>query len=126
VPTGRTLHEDVHSSEKRQLGSHLTRSAPTLKIWMTPFASVAMLEKLALLKIALCRASRFEQRRVRCASRALLDLGRIAMVPAPESIRRCQERDTQPCQKRSATVGAVVPSGGEIEAVPEYQKIISG
>src|SRR6266581_3907032 len=32
------------------------RSAPTLKIWMTPFASVAMLEKLALLKIALCRA----------------------------------------------------------------------
>src|SRR5258706_10593039 len=32
------------------------RSAPTLKIWMTPFASVAMLEKLALLKIARCRA----------------------------------------------------------------------
>jgi hypothetical protein len=32
------------------------RSAPTLKIWMTPLASVAMLEKLALLKIALCRA----------------------------------------------------------------------
>jgi len=32
------------------------RSAPTLKIWMTPLASVAMLEKFALLKIALCRA----------------------------------------------------------------------
>ncbi len=32
------------------------RSAPTLKIWMTPFASVAILEKLALLKIAFCRA----------------------------------------------------------------------
>jgi hypothetical protein len=32
------------------------RSAPTLKIWMTPFASVAMLEKLALLKIASCSA----------------------------------------------------------------------
>src|SRR6187399_3292866 len=32
------------------------RSAPTLKIWMTPFSSVAMLEKLALLKIALCNA----------------------------------------------------------------------
>jgi hypothetical protein len=28
------------------------RSAPTLKSWMTPFSSVAMLEKLALLKIA--------------------------------------------------------------------------
>src|SRR5277367_5210926 len=28
------------------------RSAPALKIWMTPFASVAMHEKLALLKIA--------------------------------------------------------------------------
>ena len=35
------------------------RSAPTLKIWMTPFASVAMLEKLALLKIAFCRAPAF-------------------------------------------------------------------
>ena len=35
------------------------RSAPTLKIWMTPFASVAILEKLALLKIALCRAPVF-------------------------------------------------------------------
>jgi hypothetical protein len=32
------------------------RSAPTLKIWMTPAASVAMLEKFALLKIALCSA----------------------------------------------------------------------
>src|SRR3954462_7852507 len=32
------------------------RSAPTLKIWMTPFASVAILEKLALLKIAFCKA----------------------------------------------------------------------
>ena len=32
------------------------RSAPTLKIWMTPSASVAILEKLALLNIALCRA----------------------------------------------------------------------
>ena len=27
-----------------------------MKIWITPFASVAMLEKLALLKIALCSA----------------------------------------------------------------------
>src|SRR5579863_6067711 len=32
------------------------RSAPTLKIWITPLASVAMLEKLALLKIAFCSA----------------------------------------------------------------------
>src|ERR1700733_9801667 len=32
------------------------RSAPTLKIWMTPLASVAMLEKLALLKMAFCKA----------------------------------------------------------------------
>jgi hypothetical protein len=32
------------------------RSAPTLKIWITPLASVAMLEKLALLKMALCSA----------------------------------------------------------------------
>src|SRR4051812_6463490 len=32
------------------------RSAPTLNIWMTPRSSVAMLEKLALLKIAACKA----------------------------------------------------------------------
>jgi hypothetical protein len=32
------------------------RSAPTLKIWITPLASVAMLEKLALLKMASCSA----------------------------------------------------------------------
>jgi len=32
------------------------RSAPTLKIWMTPLASVAMLEKFALLKMARCKA----------------------------------------------------------------------
>ena len=32
------------------------RSAPTLNICMTPFSSVAMLEKLALLKIAFCKA----------------------------------------------------------------------
>jgi len=32
------------------------RSAPTLKSWMTPFSSVAMLEKLALLRIAFCSA----------------------------------------------------------------------
>src|SRR4029077_10289248 len=32
------------------------RSAPTLKIWITPPASVAMLEKFGLLKIARCSA----------------------------------------------------------------------
>src|SRR5665647_812618 len=37
------------------------RSAPTLKIWMTPLASVAMLEKLALLKIAFCKGPGFKQ-----------------------------------------------------------------
>src|ERR1035437_987052 len=44
------------------------RSAPTLKIWMTPFASVAMLEKLALLKIALCRAPAFSRTSLRRTS----------------------------------------------------------
>src|SRR6185295_8681584 len=32
------------------------RSAPTLNNWMTPFSSVAMIEKLALLRTAFCRA----------------------------------------------------------------------
>jgi hypothetical protein len=33
------------------------RSAPTLKIWITPFSSVAILEKLALLNIASCKGT---------------------------------------------------------------------
>src|SRR3954471_8312342 len=32
------------------------RSAPTLKSWMMPFSSVAMIEKLALVRIAFCSA----------------------------------------------------------------------
>src|SRR3954467_10408408 len=32
------------------------RSAPTLNSWITPFSSVAMLEKFALLRIAVCSA----------------------------------------------------------------------
>src|SRR5687768_12836052 len=32
------------------------RSAPTLNSWMMPFSSVAMIEKLALVRIAFCRA----------------------------------------------------------------------
>src|SRR3989338_6094756 len=44
------------------------RSAPTLKIWMTPFASVAMLEKLALLTIALCRAPALSSASLCCTS----------------------------------------------------------
>src|ERR1035437_3009115 len=37
------------------------RSAPTLNIWMSPFSSVAILEKLALLKIAFCKAPVFSR-----------------------------------------------------------------
>src|SRR4051812_7787446 len=37
------------------------RCAPTLKIWMTPSASVAMLEKFPLLKIASCKALAFNK-----------------------------------------------------------------
>src|SRR5438445_10806837 len=35
------------------------RSAPTLKSWMMPFSSVAMIEKLALVRIAFCSAPAF-------------------------------------------------------------------
>lgn len=35
------------------------RSAPTLKIWITPFASVAMLEKFELFKMAVWSAPAF-------------------------------------------------------------------
>src|SRR5258706_10861267 len=52
------------------------RSAPTLKIWITPLASVAMLEKLALLKMARCRAPAFST-----ASSA--GVGRPAARPLP-------------------------------------------
>src|ERR1019366_2872971 len=44
------------------------RSAPTLKIWMTPFSSVAILEKLALLKIAFCKAPAFSRASLRWTS----------------------------------------------------------
>src|SRR5271157_2681069 len=44
------------------------RSAPTLKIWMTPLSSVAMLEKLALLKIAFCKAPAFSRTSLRRTS----------------------------------------------------------
>jgi len=49
------------------------RSAPTLKIWMTPLASVAMLEKLALLKMALCRAPAWSRASSACL-RAVLSV----------------------------------------------------
>src|SRR3954468_97689 len=38
------------------------RSAPTLKIWMMPFSSVAMIEKLALVRIAFCSAPALSSR----------------------------------------------------------------
>jgi hypothetical protein len=38
------------------------RSMPTLQIWMAPFVSMTMQEKLGLLKTALCRAFAFQQR----------------------------------------------------------------
>src|SRR5687767_14609883 len=44
------------------------RSAPTLKIWITPFSSVAMLEKLALFRIAFCRAPVFSTASLRRTS----------------------------------------------------------
>ena len=56
------------------------RSAPTLKIWMTPFASVAMLEKFALLKIALCRAPVVSSASARPAS-VLLSALSAALFP---------------------------------------------
>lgn len=51
------------------------RSAPILKIWMTPFASVAMLEKFALLRIAFCKAP--------ALSRASWLRTSVAMLVAP-------------------------------------------
>src|SRR5712664_4296753 len=59
-----------------------------LKIWMTPLASVAMLEKLALLKIALCSAPVWRSASVWAASvppLRVLGMGpRFQMIPACE------------------------------------------
>src|ERR1700723_877326 len=57
------------------------RSAPTLKIWITPLASVAMLEKLALLKIAFCKAPVFSN-----ASALPVSLGTSGCSAAPLAI----------------------------------------
>jgi hypothetical protein len=48
------------------------RWAPMLKIWMTPFSSVAMLEKLALFRIAVCNAPVFSSAVSRGAAAAVL------------------------------------------------------
>src|SRR6202162_4390847 len=59
------------------------RSAPTLNIWMTPFSSVAMLEKLALLKIALCKAPAFSRASLRRTSVTTLSLLAAGMGEPP-------------------------------------------
>src|SRR4051812_23654754 len=51
------------------------RSAPTLNNWMTPFSSVAMLEKLALLKIAFCKAPALRRASSRRTSVTILMAG---------------------------------------------------
>src|ERR1700726_4860256 len=62
------------------------RSAPTLKIWMTPLASVAMLEELALLKIALCRAPALSSASSACFGNAFaLPSGTLVRVLVPSS-----------------------------------------
>jgi hypothetical protein len=70
------------------------RSAPTLKIWMTPSASVAMLEKLTLLKIASCSAPAFskgaDSRSPACALRT-----QARLAPC-EQQQAAQETQQQP------------------------------
>src|SRR6266850_4949300 len=101
------------------------RSAPTLNSWMTPFSSVAMLEKLALFRIAFCKApvlSTASTRRISmtasalAASRAaeswpfllmdhlrrlgLLEHGQ-ALIIAPTSERRDLERSNRAASRRA-------------------------
>jgi hypothetical protein len=47
------------------------RSAPTLNSWMMPFSSVAMIEKLALVRMAFCKRAGLEQARWRSSVRAI-------------------------------------------------------
>src|ERR1035438_9781375 len=55
---------------------------------MTPFASVAILEKLALLKIALCRAPALSSASSACLRAVLL----LAVVPRESRLRRLGSR----------------------------------
>src|SRR5947207_15375643 len=71
------------------------RSAPTLNICMTPFSSVAMLEKLALLRIAFCKApvlSKASWRRTSVMPRLSMRDGVIAMAFS----ERAGEREAAP------------------------------
>src|ERR1700735_3814985 len=61
------------------------RSAPTLNIWMTPLASVAMLEKLALLKMALWSAPAFTIDSSVCPC-AAMRVSRADLLSAPASV----------------------------------------
>src|SRR5208282_3633218 len=72
------------------------RSAPTLKIWITPFSSVAMLEKLALLKIAFCKAPVFSRASLRRTSVATLSLP--AAVPGMAESWTCADTSQPPSQ----------------------------
>src|ERR1700724_3375863 len=76
------------------------RSAPTLKSWMTPFASVAILEKLALLKIARCKGRVFNRASV-CNTSLLASVASAVFVWAIRMchvFRFCPEPDgSHPC-----------------------------
>src|SRR3979490_248881 len=58
------------------------RSAPILNNWMMPFSSVAIIEKLALLKIAFCRAPVFSRVSWRRASVVPSGVRVLALITA--------------------------------------------
>src|SRR6185503_8805752 len=99
------------------------RSAPTLNSWMMPFSSVAMIEKLALVRIAYCRAPAFSRafsRRLLAAPLPASPAG-VALFPAldilvaasqsertPPLLRR--ERMVEVCATAVCTLGHTSPS----------------
>ena len=79
------------------------RSAPTLKIWITPLASVAMLEKFALLKIALCNAPALSSASSACLPDA--DSPRLSTPNAAVFARICLSAIRQPVPYNGTRIG---------------------
>jgi hypothetical protein len=81
---------------------------------MTPFASVAMLEKLALLKIALCRASGKRPRLSQCANQIR---GLVRFTQAHLTIDVCQAHMAYIRRRiENARAATRIEPGGDIRA----------
>ena len=83
------------------------RSAPTLNSWMMPFSSVAMIEKLALVRMAVCSAPVFSK-----ASWRLTSVMRAALPASSGMVATLPRSGMASLRDWRAVVAARVPCPG--------------